>query len=483
MYRKKNRQVQKENVTISLEELVPENHLLRIIDKSIDFNFIYDEVENLYSDKGRPGIDPVSLFKIVFIQYLFGIRSMRQTIKEIEVNVAYRWFIGYSLTEPVPHFSTFGKNYVRRFADSDIFERIFKKILEEAEKSGYVDASAIFIDSTHIKASANKHKSKKVTLTKPIKQYQSELEDEINEQRLSEGKKKFLFDTPEQVEKKISTTDPDSGLFVKGEHERCFAYSSQTACDKHGFVLDFELVAGNVHDSQSFHQLYEKLPLKDTKIVALDAGFKTPSVLRKIFLSGKLPAIPYTRPKTKDGFLRKSDYVYDEHFDCYICPQNQILKYTTTTREGYREFKSNPKICAACPHLERCTLSKNQTKVVTRHIWSKYLEEADHLRHTPEIRETYKKRKETIERVFADAKERHCLRYTHYRGLVKVKGYITLIFACMNLKKLAMKKFMTSLFSTIFLFLLNLKSFPTSIEKDFVYSLRLLYIQRSFFVS
>ena len=93
------------------------------------------------------------------------------------MNVAYRWFIGYSLTEPVPHFSTFGKNYVRRFANCDIFERIFKKILEEAQKSGYVDSSAIFIDSTHIKASANKHKSKKVTLTKTITQYQIELED------------------------------------------------------------------------------------------------------------------------------------------------------------------------------------------------------------------------------------------------------------------------------------------------------------------
>ena len=98
MYRKKDRQLQKENVGVSLEELVPENHLLRIIDKTIDFNFIYDEVKNFYSDKGRPSIDPVSLLKIVFIQYLFGIRSMRQTIKEIEVNVAYRWFIEYSLT-------------------------------------------------------------------------------------------------------------------------------------------------------------------------------------------------------------------------------------------------------------------------------------------------------------------------------------------------------------------------------------------------
>ena len=165
MYRKKNRKIQIEEVKISLEKLVPENHILRAIDKAIDFNFIYEEVEGLYSDKGRPGIDPVSLFKIVFIQYLFGIRSMRQTIREIEVNVAYRWFIGYSLTEPVPHFSTFGKNYVRRFATTDIFERIFKSILSQAEKSGYVDTTAVFIDSTHIKASANRNKSKEVKIS------------------------------------------------------------------------------------------------------------------------------------------------------------------------------------------------------------------------------------------------------------------------------------------------------------------------------
>lgn len=184
MYRKKNQEIQVEGVKISLEKLVPENHILR----AIDFSFIYEEVELLYREKGRPGIASISLFKIVFIQYLFGIRSMRQTIREIEVNVAYRWFIGYSLTEPVPHFSTFGKNYVRRFAGTDIFERIFKRILSEVEKSGYVDASAVFIDSTHIKASANKHKSKEVKVTKPIKQYQLELEEEINELRLADGK-------------------------------------------------------------------------------------------------------------------------------------------------------------------------------------------------------------------------------------------------------------------------------------------------------
>ena len=359
MYRKKNREKQEEEVKISLEALVPEKHILRTIDKAIDFSFIYEEVEGLYSEKGRPGIDPVSLFKIVFIQYLFGIRSMRQTIKEIEVNVAYRWFIGYTLTEPIPHFSTFGKNYVRRFASTNIFERIFKKILEEAEKTGYVDATAVFIDSTHIKASANKHKSKEVKVTKPIKQYQLELEEVI---------------------KKESTTDSECGLFVKGEHERCFAYSAQTACDKHGFVLDFEVGAGNLHDGQMFHELYKKMDLRRTQIVALDAGYKTPGVVREIFKSGKIPAVPYTRPMTKDDFFRKSEYVYDEYFDCYLCPQNQILKYTTTNREGYREYKSDPRICENCPCLQFCTLSKNKTKVVVRHVWAKYLAEAEHLR-------------------------------------------------------------------------------------------------------
>jgi len=113
-----------------MEDLVPKDHLLRKIEKAIDFSFIYDLVKDRYSeDTGRPSIDPVVLFKIVFIQYLFGIRSMRQTIKEIEVNAAYRWFLGYDWNDPIPHFTTFGKNYSRRFEGTDIFEKIFARTL------------------------------------------------------------------------------------------------------------------------------------------------------------------------------------------------------------------------------------------------------------------------------------------------------------------------------------------------------------------
>lgn len=103
MYVKKDREAQRQMKIICIEELVPHDHLLRLIDQSINFDFIYDEVKGLYSelDWGKPGIDPVSLFKIVFIQHLYGIRSMRQTIKDIEVNMAYRWFIGYDLGESI----------------------------------------------------------------------------------------------------------------------------------------------------------------------------------------------------------------------------------------------------------------------------------------------------------------------------------------------------------------------------------------------
>ena len=89
---------------------------------------------------------------------------------------------------------------------------------------------------------------------------------------------------------------------------------------------------------------------------------------------------------TKKGFFKKYEYVYDEYYDCYICPNNKILKYSTTNRDGYREYKSNPSDCKSCEYLNICTNSKNKQKLVTRHIWQNYLEEADHLRHKPYVK-------------------------------------------------------------------------------------------------
>jgi transposase len=174
---------------VCVEDLVPKDHLVRKVEKAIDFSFIYDLTRPLYSTKGRPGIDPVILFKIIFIQYIFGISSMRRTIREIETNLAYRWFLGLGFHSKVPHHSTFSKNYERRFKNTDIFERIFENILQQAIYKGFVDADAVYIDATHVKASANKGKSEKIEITREVKSFRNNLEQEINEVRKSYGQK------------------------------------------------------------------------------------------------------------------------------------------------------------------------------------------------------------------------------------------------------------------------------------------------------
>ncbi|GGK12787.1 hypothetical protein GCM10010965_02210 [Caldalkalibacillus thermarum] len=223
MLSKRNKDARYQLEVVSIDDLVPKDHLVRKIDQAINFDFIYDLVADYYSpDNGRPSIDPVVLIKIALIQYLFGIKSMRQTIKEIETNVAYRWFLGYDLTEKIPHFSTFGKNYVRRFQDTDLFETIFYRILKEAVEHGFVDPEVVFIDSTHVKAHANKKKFIKKKVRTETRRYQEQLMKEINEDRVNRGKKPLApKTTTETKEVKESTTDPESGYFVKNERKGC----------------------------------------------------------------------------------------------------------------------------------------------------------------------------------------------------------------------------------------------------------------------
>lgn len=425
---------------MSLEELVPEDHLVRKLDMAMDFSFIYDLVKDLYKPYGKTSIDPVVLIKIPLIQYLFGIPSMRKTIEEIKVNVAYRWFLGYGLNESIPHFSTFGKNYTRRFQDSDVFEQIFTTILKEAYASGFVKDEEVFLDGTHIKANANTHRYTDEEVEKAVRCYEAELQEEIRRDREAHEKRPL----PEKESKaetnhrKTSTTDPESGYFHKGEHKKEFAYCANTCCDRNGFILDFEVCAGNVHDSVSFFPLYERLSKQEQiQYYVMDAGYKIPAIARAVLKGGNTPVLPYKRPMTKKGFFRKHEYVYDEYYDCYLCPNDQVLKYSTTNREGYREYKSDGTVCKDCPMRGQCTESQTHIKVVTRHVWESYMEQVEEIRHTRGMKERYQKRKETIERVFADAKEKHGMRYTQYRGLAKVKMELTLLFGCMNLKKMA----------------------------------------------
>ena len=439
---------------VSLDQLVPEDHILRKIDSAVDFSFIYDLVEEKYSsDNGRPSIDPVMLIKIPIIQYMFGIKSMRQTIKDIEVNVACRWFLGLDFFDPVPHFSTFGKNYKRRFEGTDLFEQIFANILMQCMKYDLVDPSTVFVDATHVKAAANRKKAKRVMVAKKAARfYDEQLKSEINADREAHGKKPLRdrdeddndndSDSPsvpsgDLKEKKESTTDPESGWFHKGEHKEVFAYAVEAACDRYGWILEYSIHPGNEHDSKTFPAIYDKIKKFNPGAIVADAGYKTPAIAKMLIDDGITPVFPYKAPMTKKGFFRKYEYVYDEYFDCYICPNNQILKYTTTNRDGYREYKSDPGICESCPYLSQCTQSQNHQKLVTRHIWQDYMDRCEDIRHTTGMKDVYDKRKETIERIFGVAKENHCMRYTQQRGKAKMAMKVGLTFACLNMKKLA----------------------------------------------
>ncbi len=454
---------------VDTESLVPANHLLRKIDAAVDFSKIYAMVEPLYcADNGRPSIDPVVLFKMVLIQHLYGLTSLRRTAEEVSLNMAYRWFLGYSLQEETPHFSTVSYNFRHRFT-AETVNQIFDWILWEIAEAGYLRPEAIFVDGTHIKANANIKKVEKIEVEQEAKRYAKELMAEVNADREAHGKKPFVEDdddTPapprsdkpnkntsrkklarrkKEAKKKTVTrskTDPDCGLFVKGEHEKQLAYEAHTACDKNGYVLGVEVTPGNVHDSVAFDDVYDTVVEKypEVETVVADSAYKTPHICKKVFEDGRVLSTAYKRPQTMKGGHPWWKYVYDEFYDCILCPEHQVLSYSTTNREGYREYKSDPRICANCPTRELCTHSANCTKTVTRHIWKPYEEMAENIRYTPKYQELYKARKETIERVFADAKEQHGMRYTRYTGLAQVTNWVKLKFAAMNLKKFAKRR-------------------------------------------
>jgi len=440
----------------TIESLVPEDNLVRQLEDAFDWTKIYDLVSDLYSPIGRPSIDPVVLFKMIFINKIYGINSMRRTCEEIKVNLAYRWFLGLSIYDSVPNYSTWSQNYIRRYHEDPVFDEIFMLIIKEASDQGFLDLTTVYGDGTHQKANANRNKVEKKTVEIAARAFEEELLEEINETREKEGRKIFRTTDREEIvndeetgeerivaktkEISVSTTDEECGIFHKGEHERCTAYEQQTFCDGNGFVLACATVPGNVHDSVSYFDAYDILKERfggRISNICLDAGYRTPAICRRIIIDGMTPIIPYKRPMTKKGFFRRSEYRYDEENDRYICPNGCVLKYGTTDRRGYRKYQSDPAECESCPFIGKCTNSRNKQKIIMRHLWAGYVDKAEEIRHTALHKEIYPKRKETIERVFADCKEQHCLRYTRVRGLEKNRVNSTMIFASHNLKKLA----------------------------------------------
>ena len=399
---------------VSIDELVPKDHLLRKIEKHIDFEFIHDLVKDLYCpDNGRPALDPTRLFKLLLIGYLFGVRSERQLIRDVQVNVAYRWFLGLSLTDTVPDASTLSQNRRRRFNESDVYQSIFDEIVCQAIENKLVSGRVIYTDSTHLKASANKNKWIKCEVAVSGKEYLASLDQAVEEDRVAHGKKPLIAQADVIKVKAIkqSTTDQDSGYMVRDGKPKGFFYLDHRSVDGQATIItDVHVTAGNVHDSVPYLSRLDRQKERfgfEVAAVGLDAGYFTAAICKGLEERKLFGVISYRRPNHIKGQFYKREYHYDTQRDEYICPAGERLTYATTSREGYKHYRSNPKTCQRCPHLAKCTKNAQHQKTVTRHVWEDSKEGVNTHRLSPAGKQIYKRRKETVERSFADAKQLH----------------------------------------------------------------------------
>ncbi len=437
---------QQEMELVTIESLVPADHLLRKIDQAVDLEFVRERVRHLYcEDNGRPALDPVVLFKLLLIGYLFGIRSERQLMREVQCNAAYRWYLRLKLTDKVPDASTLSQNRRRRFRDSDVYQKLFDEIVELAMKRSMVSGEVLYTDATHLKANANKNKFDVVRVEVKPQQYLEQLEQAIEQDRAAEGKRELKPATggaPKTKEIKVSRTDGEAGYMVREGKPKGFFYLDHRTVDaKHAIITDTHATPATVNDAVPYLGRLDRQRERfgfEVQAVGLDAGYATTAIAKGLEERGIYGVTGYRRPNHGEGLFPKRKFHYDAERDGYVCPNRQLLKYRTTNREGFRQYQSDARQCRDCPLRAQCTRSRNMVKVVTRHVWQAAKDQVDAHRLEPRGQHIYRRRKETVERSFADAKQLHGHRYARMRGLVNVREQCLLAAVAQNIKKIAL---------------------------------------------
>lgn len=308
---------QQELELVTIESLVPSDHLLRKIEAAIDLEFIRERVRHLYcEDNGRPALDPVVLFKLLFIGYLFGIRSERQLMREVQCNAAYRWYLRLKLTDKVPDASTLSQNRRRRFRDSDVYQKLFDEIVELAMKRGLVSGEVLYTDATHLKANANKNKFDVVRVEIRPQEYLGQLEQAIEEDRAAQGKRELKAKTSEPVTKeiKVSRTDKDAGYMVREGKPKGFFYLDHRTVDaRHAIITDTHATPATVHDSVPYLKRLDRQRQRfgfRIQAVGVDAGYATTAIAKGLEERGIYGVTGYRQPNHGEGLFSKRKFRY-----------------------------------------------------------------------------------------------------------------------------------------------------------------------------
>jgi len=443
---------------LSLDGLVPDDHLLRLITNVVDFSFIRPLCRPFYSHTGRPSVDPVVLFKMLLIGYLYGITSERRLARELSLNLAYRWFLGYDFDQPTPDHSVLSKARAR--FGPEVFESFFRRSIDLCREAGLLEEGPVYVDSTLIQASAAVdlmvRKEDRAQPPLSIEEYVQRLytendpapEDEepppppkpgpsLSRRRGSPSQ----FPRPNQQLQ--SKTDPEATLVNRPDFGRHLAYKAHVAvAGRRGQVITAAVATTGAEADEHLlaEVLWQHRRLSQLGVPAVVADAKYGTTVNFLYL-GRL-GIPTFIPTTRFGNMRK-DIWGREHFtwlpeeDAYLCPAGQKLRrYTNVRGTGRVQYRAPKGSCAACPFREQCTPSGRERTM--HRSWAQEYVDADEERlASPLGKQRLTERKTYIEGTFGLAKELHGLRRTRFRGRRRVQIELWLTAAAMNIKRAA----------------------------------------------
>lgn len=383
----------------SLEALVPADHQLRRLDKVLDLGFVHEAVRDKYcQDNGRPSIDPEVVIRLFLLQALYGYESVRRLMREVQVNLAYRWFIGYGLEESLPDHSTLSKA-LDRFGDA-VFDALFTRSVSQCQASGLIEGKVLHVDATTIRADLDAGRAKQA-------------------------------DPP----------DPDArfGRFPDGKVRP--GYKQHTVADgKHRVVLEVSVTPANVPEHDEAVELVDRalgrLP-QPPEAVCADGAYGSGKNAYAFEQRGIRFVTPPPKGVTYTGvrYFSIEQFTYDEGHDEFVCPHGKRLRYAGTEQErGRRTYRARRSDCRACPLKSQCTSSQRRHLKVTRYHASLVRLRADS--KTASFKTLYRSRAPVIEGVFAESKQWHGLRRARWRSLSKTLVQCLMVATVINLKRL-----------------------------------------------
>src|SRR5438045_7015959 len=316
-----------------LDDAVPEDHLARKIDTALDLSWLRSELAPHYSSMGRPSIDPELMIRMLVVGYVFAIRSERLICREVQVNLAYRWFCKLGIEDAIPDHSAFTRARNERFREGDVFRRVFERVVETCIAAGLVGGEGFAVDASLIAADANKQRSipgkdwdKNRAPEKAghaVKEYLATLDDAA------------FGAASDTIPKFVSPSDPAAQWTGAMRGPAFFAYSDNYLIDvKFGVIMDVETSRATrqaeVGAGKTMMKRTEgRFDIKP-KLLAADTAYGSGSNLNWLVNDKDIkPHIPVIdKSKRQDGTFSREDFTFDKKRNVYTCPAGKTLKTT-----------------------------------------------------------------------------------------------------------------------------------------------------------